>query len=160
MSLNGFQSKVWGPSAWLFLHCVTLNYEPTRHNKKGYKAFFENLKHILPCGTCRDNYSDIIRDGKLKLSYDVFESRETLSKWLFHVHNHINIRTKNQLTYSNDKEGFKQMKGFYEQFRAKCDNKKKEIGCTKSYHKGKKMRCVILLRPARTKCKSMKVCKY
>ena len=157
--MNGFQSKIWGPCAWLFLHTITLNFTPDKHCLKGYMSFFMNLEYVLPCITCRTNYGEIIRKGDLKLTTQVFASRETLVAWLFKVHNLINIRTGKTLTYSNDAKGLESMQLFYEQFRAKCDNTKKEVGCTKALHKGKKYRCVLMIRPVRSKCKSLKVCK-
>ena len=155
-SKNGFQSKIWGPAAWLFLHCVSLNYEPSKHNKKEFINFFKSLKYVLPCGTCRDNYAKIIETKCMELNNDIFKSRESLSKWLFHVHNHINLKTKKPLRFEDNNKGYQEMKVFYEQFRAKCDSKKTEVGCVKSLHKGKKMRCILVLKPAKSKCKSLK----
>jgi len=156
-SLNGFQSGIWGPAAWLFLHCITLNYEPSKHNKDAFFQFFKNVQFVLPCGTCRDNYVTVIQSDCLKLTVDVFKSRESLSKWLFHVHNHINIKTNKKLRFENNLKGYKEMRQFYEQFRAKCSVGKNEIGCTKAMHKGKKMRCVLVLKPGRSKCKSLRM---
>jgi hypothetical protein len=157
--MNGFQSKIWGPSAWLFLHTITLNFIPNKHSEKGYINFFKNLKYVLPCITCRSNYADIIRSGDLKLTARILTSRDTLVEWLFKVHNLINTRTGKTLTYSNDSKGLESMKQFYEQFRARCDDTKKEIGCTKSLYKGKRYRCILLIRPATTKSKTIKICK-
>lgn len=147
MSQNGFQSKIWGPPAWFFLHCITMNYNPTKHSKTGYIQFFKTLQYVLPCGTCRINYSELIQSGKHKLTDDVFDSRASLVKWLFHVHNAINLRTGKRLTFSDDAQGLKDMKRFYEPFRAKCDNKRREIGCVKAKHNGQRYRCVLMLKP-------------
>lgn len=158
MSQNGFQSKIWGPCAWLFIHCVALNYTPEKHSTLGYIRFFKSLSSVLPCGTCRKNYEEIIRNGPFKLSTNVFVSRHSLSKWLFHVHNAINIRTGKSLTFSDDSKGFSEMKIFYEQFRAKCDKSSgKEIGCVAAKKNGKRYRCVLMVKPIESKSKSLKV---
>jgi hypothetical protein len=158
MSTNGFQSKIWGPSAWLFLHCITLNYEPTKHSDTEYLNFFKSLQFVLPCGTCRSKYSELIKGPALKLKLSVFKSRESLSFWFFKIHNNINIRTGKTLTYSNDSSGFEKMKIFYEQFRAKCDNNLKfERGCEKPLYKNSKYRSVITIQPAGTRCKTVSV---
>jgi hypothetical protein len=160
MSTNGFQSMIWGPSAWLFLHCITLNYEPTKHSDIEYLNFFKSLQFVLPCGTCRTKYSELISGPTFKLKLSVFKSRESLAFWFFQVHNHINLRTGKKLVYSNDLIGFERMKMFYEQFRAKCDEKtKSERGCVKSLHKNSKYRCVITIKPVGTRCKTLSVIK-
>ena len=46
MNKNGFQTKIWGSPAWLFLHCIAFNYTP---DKKSSKTFFLSLAHVLPC---------------------------------------------------------------------------------------------------------------
>lgn len=157
--MNGFQSKIWGPCAWFFLHTITLNFIPKKHNESGYINFFKSLEYVLPCGTCRTNYAEIIRSGELKLTSKILTSRDTLVHWLFTVHNLINTRTGKKLTYSDDLKGLESMKQFYEQFRARCDDVKKEIGCTKSLYKGKQYRCILLMKPTTSKCKTVKICK-
>ena len=59
---QGFQTTVWGPAAWLFLHCIALNYQTKQ--KRVYKLFFKNLGGVLPCGSCRDNYHRTITRHK------------------------------------------------------------------------------------------------
>lgn len=153
---NGFQSKVWGPAAWLFLHCVSLNYDPSKHNAIEFLNFFKSLAYVLPCGTCRSNYQDLIKSKKYRLNRNTFQSRKSLSQWLFRVHNHINRKTGKELVYANTEDGYKQMSQFYETFRAKCETKKTELGCIKPLHKQNKMRCVLVLKPAKSKCRSLR----
>lgn len=159
---NGFQTKVWGPAAWLFLHCITLNYNPKR-DKKQYKLFFEMLAYVLPCKACRDNYKDTIQGNEtsrnrqdLRLTSNVFKSRRTLSVWLFKLHIYV---TKCQLKlkqgpYENTSTDFNKMVAFYEQFRAKCtkppssEGGEHSGGCTLPAHKGGlRMRSVIHIKP-------------
>jgi hypothetical protein len=54
---NGFQTTVWGPLLWNFLHIMSFNYpvNPTYEHKVNYRNFILSLVNILPCGKCREN---------------------------------------------------------------------------------------------------------
>lgn len=154
-STQGFQTKVWGPVAWLFLHCVSLNYSPER--KADYKRFFKSLAGVLPCGSCRRNYhSTITRHKSLRLTEHVFDSRESLSFWLFLLHNYVRkCQTKGTPMYKNTKTDFKRMVAFYERFRAKCPKVKEtkrihtKHGCTTPLNGGIRLRSVVKIVPLR-----------
>lgn len=147
---NGFQTKVWGPSAWLFLHCVAQNYDPNKVGmKKGYHEFFKNIEHVLPCGKCRENYSKIVSscDKRYKFDYSKLASRKALSYWLFLVHNKvqsdIHAKTKKQSDepmYKNTLKDFYKSYKFYENFRANCNLV--SYGCNEPL-KGTKKKAVV-----------------
>ena len=135
---NGMMTKVWGPTGWLFLHCVTFGYpyainekNPEHMNKKKeYKTFFTSVGDILPCKYCRESYKVYIKE----IPIDKFlKTRKDLCKWLYKIHNKVNdklgVPVENIPT-------FKEVQDFYEQFRAKCKKttpserkKNKEKGC-------------------------------
>lgn len=148
---QGFQTTVWGPAAWLFLHCIALNYQ--NKQKRVYKLFFKNLGGVLPCGSCRDNYHrTITRHKTLRLTNDVFRSRESLSMWLFKLHNYVRkCQTNKEMMYPNTKYGFKQMVSYYSRFRAKCPEKNKvharqihtKDGCTQPLNGGIRLKAVV-----------------
>lgn len=150
MNTNGFQTKVWGPAAWLFLHTIARNYDPDKPGMKdGYLLFFRNLEHVLPCGKCRENYAKIINseNKKLRLDKSKLKTREMFSYWLFLVHNKVQtdiyektLSKNDKPKYTNTTQDFKKSKVFYEKFRAKCD--KTSYGCTKSL-RGKKMKSIL-----------------
>lgn len=146
---NGFQTNVWGPGAWLFLHCVTLNYN--EKYKAEYMNFFSALQHVLPCLSCRNNYKSSIANNKsLVLTDDVFKNRETLSYWLFKLHNYVRCKTNVPDIYPNNKAGFGEMIKFYEHFRAKCtgqSKKQQHTGCVKSYYRGMRLRAKVVIGP-------------
>jgi len=153
-SLNGFQTNVWGPMMWTFLHMSTLNYNPSR--KKEYMIFFKSLSSILPCGACRTNYKNIItgKEYKTKLSNDKFKSRESISLWLFYLHNavqrEIYKKTHNkfdQPKYTDSKKDFKIAMSTYELFRAKCSEK--SYGCTIPEKGGRKRAEIHIKKRAR-----------
>ena len=153
-SNNGFQTNVWGPMAWIFLHMITLNYTPDR--KRDTYNFFKSLKGVLPCGACRKNFKEIINGtSNLRLTMKKLKSRETLSYWLFLVHNEvqrgIHSRSKNvsdKPAYSDSKGDYKKAMKKLETMRAKCHND--SYGCTIPV-KGARKRTEIHVLP-RNKC--------
>jgi hypothetical protein len=172
-SSDGMLTSVWGPSLWHSLHAISFNYpvHPTKEQKHQYLEFFRSLKYVLPCKYCRENYKKNIKTVPLNMS--TMKSRETLSRWLYELHEEINtmLHKKSNLTYD-------QVRTRYEMFRARCinDNKgtmkrgmkkkpkkrkskfknKKEKGCVKPLY-GVKSKCVINIVPRNTRCKSFNV---
>lgn len=149
-SKNGFQSKVWGPYAWFFLHIVTLNYNPDR--KKGYMTFFRSLKDVLPCGACRENYKRIIKSSnpKLRLSEQNFASRVKIARWLFRVH--IKVQTdiygksglkKDYPIFNDTKADFMRAMKEYEKYRAQCA--KVSYGCVTPLNGNKKKSLITIV---------------
>ena len=103
------ESEVWGPSAWTFLHTVTLNYpeEPTNEDIKQHKIFFETLGNILPCTKCIEHYNQSIIDEPVKL-----DSKESLTKWLFDLHNKVNEKNnKKIIEYDNFINNYRRLYG-------------------------------------------------
>jgi len=84
--------KIWGPPAWIFLHCITIGHSncPTPDNKQNIKDFFENLHKILPCKNCKSHFKNYI--GKNPLTEDILNSREKLFMWSVDVRNSINTK--------------------------------------------------------------------
>ena len=82
--------KVWGPLAWDFLHCITFNYpeKVTDSVKKAQmKAFFNSVGHVLPCKKCGDDFINVISQNKIDTHLG---SRDSLSRWLWNIHNLVN----------------------------------------------------------------------
>lgn len=54
---RGIDPRLWGPSAWTFLHYVALGYpvQPTPADVDDYRAFIYSLPYIIPCQKCRLN---------------------------------------------------------------------------------------------------------
>ena len=81
--------NIWGPSMWLSLHTITLNYpkNPSIHDKKAMNDFFTNLQYVLPCQKCSDNYANHL----IKYPIENFlGSRNELVEWLINIHNEVN----------------------------------------------------------------------
>ena len=92
------QPEIWGPSAWTFLHTITLNYptNPNDEDKSNHKLFFNNLKNIIPCEKCAIHYEENLKKYPLD---PALESKELLVKWLIDIHNEVN-KKNNKKIYS------------------------------------------------------------
>lgn len=93
--------RKWGPSAWTFLHSIALCYprQPSETDRQHYKMFFLSLGYVLPCLKCQEHYLDYL--SKQSSTFDsVFESRDSLIRWVIQLHNHVNKHlSKRVLTY-------------------------------------------------------------
>lgn len=116
---NGLLPKIWGPHMWVALHSITFNYptHPTDDDKKIYKAFFQTLGFVLPCSYCASSYKNFISHGLTQLTDDVLENRDSLTKWLYYVHEAVNkkLGVDYGVSYDNVVER-------YESYRAACDH--------------------------------------
>jgi len=124
------------------LHTISFNYppKPTKEQKDNYYIFFNSLKNVLPCGKCRDNLKKNLKKHPLRKSD--FKDRETLSRWVYKLHNVVNtmLGKKNTLTYCD-------VRTRYENFRARCGKPTfLEDGCIKPMY-GVKSRCVLQIEP-------------
>ena len=160
---DGMLTTVWGPSLWHSLHTISFNYpqNPSLNDKKNYKNFILNLKNILPCKYCRINLKENFKC--LPLRDSDMKNRETFSKYVYNLHEHINkmLKKKSNLTYDD-------VRVRYEHFRARCSKsktskklkkikiKKKEKGCIDPLY-GLKSKCVIKIVPQETKCESFQM---
>ena len=143
-SPDGMLTSVWGPPLWHSLHTISFNYpvEPTKKDVENYYNYFKNLKYVLPCKYCRINLKENLK--KIPLRKSVFKNRETLSKWVYKLHENVNkmLGKESKLSYEDVRER-------YEHFRARCLNKKitnVETGCTDSLY-GLKGKCVLNIVP-------------
>jgi hypothetical protein len=147
-SPDGMMTSIWGPALWHTLHTISFNYpvKPTKEDKENYYNYFKSLQNILPCKYCRDNLKKNLK--KLPLKKIVFKNRESLSKYVYLLHEEVNkmLGKKSGLTYT-------QVRDRYEHFRSRCitpldkkPNKKIESGCTESLY-GVKGKCVINIVP-------------
>jgi hypothetical protein len=156
---DGFQTSIWGPLAWTFLHTVSFNYpiNPTPSDKKHYRDYVLNLQNILPCKYCRINLKNNLNKKPLLMCY--MKNRDTFSRYIYELHEVVNkmLNKKSGLTYCDIRER-------YENFRSRCTEEKakvftfkktitrnkKEKGCTEPLY-GKKSKCVINIVPQEDK---------
>lgn len=85
--------NIWGPAAWIFLHSVTLNYPdyPDIQDRKIMYEFFHSVADILPCSTCKEDFTYYMRENPINFNLD---SKFKLTKWLVDIHNKINVKNK------------------------------------------------------------------
>lgn len=91
---------IWGPSAWIFLHSITLNYpeNPTDIEKQNMKDFINSMGKVLPCDKCKNNF--ISHMQKNKLTNEILSSKKQFIKWMIDLHNLVNeINNKQKMTY-------------------------------------------------------------
>lgn len=111
--------KIWGNHAWIFLHMITFNYpeNPTPFEKNNMKQFFNNLSNVLPCSSCGLNLKKHLLHRPL--NDNVLSSRTQLIKWLYDIHNMINVSiNKKQYSWNEFIKKYDNMKN-------KMSNKKK-----------------------------------
>ncbi len=118
-STDGMLTYVWGPSLWHFLHTMSFNYpvKPSPEDKKNYMDFMKSLKNTLPCKYCRINLKKNLKDTNFSIKK--MKDRETFSKYIYDLHNHINNMLGKKNTIS-----FKEVRNRYENFRSRCNSKK------------------------------------
>jgi FAD-linked sulfhydryl oxidase len=90
---------IWGPIFWSTLHIASLGYSdtPTERQRKNAQAFYESLVDMLPCPICRNHYEQNLEEMPIK---DALKSRMDLVKWVFDMHNRINVQLgKHQITF-------------------------------------------------------------
>ncbi len=161
-SNDGIMTSIWGPSMWHSLHSISFNYpvNPTTKDKRNYRKFVLDLRHVLPCGKCRENLKQNFK--RLPLTMDKMTSRDTFSRYIYDLHEHINkmLGKKSGLSYNDVKER-------YEHFRARCTldtikntttkkTKKVENGCVVPLN-GIKSKCVLKVIPIDNKSESIEI---
>ena len=119
---NGLMTRLWGPSGWLFLHCVTFGYpykiDPTKpdhlEKQNDYYRFFYYLGKVLPCKYCRESYMEFLTK---KSPMNHLGSRKELAKWLYDVHNMVNDKLG---VPECERPTFEEIEDRYQSFRAAC----------------------------------------
>ena len=119
---NGLMTRLWGPSGWLFLHCVTFGYpfkiDPTNpehlEKQNDYYRFFYYLGKVLPCKYCRNSYMEFFENDN---PISKLGTRRELAKWLYDVHNLVNDKLG---VPQCERPSFEEVEERYQSFRAAC----------------------------------------
>lgn len=156
-SSDGMITSIWGPPMWHVLHTISFNYpiDPTPEQKKHYYKFYSNLKNVLPCRYCRENLKSNLT--KMPLTMNVFKNRDTLSRYVYELHEMVNemLNKKSNLSYEDVRDR-------YEHFRSRCLEDPKKIksniekGCTESKY-GIKSKCILNIVPRDNRISSIKI---
>ena len=159
-SNDGMMTAIWGPSLWHTLHTISFNYpvKPTKEDKDNYIKFINSLENVLPCRYCRDNLKTNLKATRFNRS--VMKNRETFSKWVYDLHNHVN-----KMLNKKKESTFDEIRDRYENFRSRCVEpktklnrikNKKENGCITPLY-GVKSKCVLNIVPKEKKCKTLNI---
>ena len=85
----------WGPKTWFFLESAAIAYpvSPTTEQKTSAKNLLLSLRDLLPCETCRINYSNYLSET-ISGNYldDVVKDRDSLMSFIIGVHNDVRVR--------------------------------------------------------------------
>ena len=156
---DGMMTSVWGPALWLSLHTISFNYpiNPSEEQKKHYYKYFKSLQNVLPCRFCRENLTKNLK--KHKLTYETMKNRESLSRWVYELHELIN-----KLLNKTSGLSYEDVRDRYEHFRSRClierknqtQTQNKEKGCTEPLY-GVKSKCVINIVPRDDRLASFKM---
>lgn len=86
--------NIWGPSAWLFLHSIALNYpdNPNIIQKNNYINFINSFTRIIPCQKCKIHFKNLLK--KHPINMKVLRSKLSFLEWINLIHNKVNIRLK------------------------------------------------------------------
>jgi hypothetical protein len=155
---DGMMTAIWGPTMWHIMHTISFNYpiKPTKEQKKYYYDYYYNLQFILPCRYCRENLTKNFETLPLKPS--VFKNRESLSRYVYSLHELVN-----KMLNKNSALSYEDVRDRYEHFRSRClqDPKEKtkstiEKGCTEPLY-GVKSKCILNIVPRDKKTKTFNV---
>ena len=83
--------KIWGPSAWRFLHSITFSYpvDPTVAEQDAAIKFFNSLALVLACSRCRHDFADLLKARPVEAAV---MNRESLTRWLYDIHEQVNLK--------------------------------------------------------------------
>ncbi len=121
---SGMLTSVWGPALWHTLHTISFNYptQPDRGTQQRYRRFMRGLRHVLPCRHCRENF----RSNAKAAGYGdaVFASRDAFSRFVFRLHNHVNV-----MLGKPEHESYDKVRDQYENFRSRCLQNPEDESC-------------------------------
>lgn len=105
LSPDGFSPRHWGKMLWLIMTIVAANFPlvPTEDQSMAYFRFYDGLRHVLPCKSCRVEYCKMICQGPptLRLRKKTFvqgaseppgAARQRVFAWVVRIHSHVNRR--------------------------------------------------------------------
>lgn len=96
-----FDSKIWGPHMWFFLHTSAMCYpiRPSEVTKKKFYDFFQNLHLFIPVESMGSYFSKLIDEYPISPYLD---NRESLIRWVWFIHNKINEKLEKPQISLND----------------------------------------------------------
>ena len=103
-------TRFWGKSGWELCHSIAYCYQPDS-NSEYYKKFYKSLQHVLPCIFCRRSFKKFIELYQINI-----ESKRSLTKWIYDIHNCVNDKLRNQGYPIEPNPSLKEVDKIYEKF--------------------------------------------
>lgn len=96
-----YNSEVWGPHYWFFLHTIAHSYPnvPNDVTKRKYYDFIQNLPMFIPNSDIANNFSHMLDKYPVTPYLD---NKDSFKKWMHFIHNKINEQlNKSEISYAN-----------------------------------------------------------
>lgn len=95
--MSKLDRKIWGPSAWTFLHSCGFAYpeNPTLDEREAAYKLISALPYMLPCDECKHHayqYINCESTGISSPSSSYLDSMVVFSRWIFEFHESVNSR--------------------------------------------------------------------
>ena len=94
-----FDSEVWGPHYWFFLHTIAHSYpdHPNAVTKRKYYDLINNMPLFIPDSKIGNRFAEML--DKYPVS-PYLDCRESFIRWVHFIHNRINLLLgKKELSY-------------------------------------------------------------
>jgi hypothetical protein len=102
-----FDSSVWGPHYWFFLHTVAESYPITPNNvtKRKYYDLIQNMPLFIPQSEMGDKFSEFLDKYPVTPYLD---NRDSFVRWVHFIHNKFNqLLGKEELSLPNALEKYR-----------------------------------------------------
>jgi len=91
--------KLWGSSAWRTIHSIAYAYDLRHHqglldasDRDAARAFFQSLRHLLPCSTCRSGLIELLDSSEVATLLQHGIDSGKLFAWSVQLHNAVNAK--------------------------------------------------------------------
>jgi hypothetical protein len=105
--------EIWGPSAWKFLHIMSISYpnKPDDLQKEAAKNFILSLPLMLPCYECSKHCEKFVNEywNKDKLESTI-SSKEGMFSFFWEMHNKVNMRNGKKILSLEEAKSLYQLK--------------------------------------------------
>ena len=87
---DSYDSHVWGPHFWFFIHTIAMNYpyHPNEVTKRKYYELIQNMPIFIPNVEMGNQFSRLLDKYPVTPYLD---KRESFIRWTVFIHNKINI---------------------------------------------------------------------
>jgi hypothetical protein len=94
-----FDSSIWGPHYWFFLHTVAHSYpnNPNNVTKRKYYDLIINFPLFIPTSKIGNHFAELLEKYPVSPYLD---SKESFIRWTHFIHNKVNVLLgKPEITY-------------------------------------------------------------